>query len=435
MSTEAPVREIDRTESPHRWWRWVVALVAVLALAAVQTIRQQGVHSWNSVWAEDGTVFFQGTRSLGSLFHTYSGYLELVPRLLGWGANLVPLDQVSRYIAAVAAIVTALCGLAVYGLSGALVRSQWLRVLLGVSVGLLPAALYENLNSITNVIWPLLFACFWALLVVPTSRRRAIAAAVVCVLAALSSVLALLYLPVTARLAWKRRDVDSRIVLGSFVAASVVQGLFVVTASDSSPKSTTHAGDLLPIYSVRVLGSGALGEDWLERAWRHLGYGVGALAAVVVVLAVTVLLVRTGGTRRCLGALAIAQSVVMFVVPVALRGSDGFDLLPHHFVPTGARFATLSLWLLISGIAILLTGARLPAAVRTACIALLVVQFAVVAVHDLQGTNSRSGGPAWSDAVAAARAACRGRAPGAPVALGISPPGWQVHLTCDRVDG
>jgi len=410
-------------------------VVAVLLLAAAQPFRQRGVHAWNTVWAEDGGVFFQGTRSLGSLFHTYSGYLELVPRLLAWIVNRVPLDQVSRAITITAALTTALCGLAVYAFSGTLVRSQWLRVVLGVSVAVLPAALYENLNSITNVIWPLLFANFWALLAAPTNRRRSVLGATVCALSALSSVLALLYLPVTALLAWKRRDRESRLVFAAFFVAAAVQGLFVLTAHDQSPKGTTHAADLLPIYSVRVLGSGFLGEDWLGHAWNHLGYGVGVIATGAAVIGVGLLLWRTSGTRRCLGAIAIGQSVFTYAIAIALRGSDGFKLIPDNFVPTGARFATLALWLLLSGVAILLTGARLPTVVRQVGIVLFVAWFAVLAVHDFRGVNGRSDGPSWAAGVAAARAACRDAPPGRVVEVPISPVGWSVHLSCRRVEG
>ena len=418
----------------HRAARWGFAVAAVLVLAAAQPFRQRGVHAWNTVWAEDGAVFFQGTRSLGSLFHTYSGYLELLPRLLGWIVNRFPLDQVSRAITVTAALTTALCGVAVYAFSGSLVRSYWLRVLLGVSVAVLPAALYENLNSITNVIWPLLFANFWALLAVPANRRRAVIAAAVCVLSALSSVLALLYLPAAALLAWKRRDRESRIVLASFVIAAAVQGLFVLTAHDQSPKGTTHAADLLPIYSVRVLGSGFLGEDWLGHAWNRLGYGVGVIAAGAAVVGVGLLLWRTSGARRCLGALAIGQSLFTYAIAIALRGSDGFTLIPDNFVPTGARFATLALWLLLSGVAILLTGSAMSEVLRRVCIGALVAWFAVLAVHDFRGANSRSDGPSWAAGAAAAAAACRGASRRQVVEVPISPPGWTVRLTCGRLE-
>jgi hypothetical protein len=422
----------EETPRYPAWARWLLAVAAVLTLVTLQAFRQRGVHSWNTIWAEDGAIFYQGTRSLGSLFHTYSGYFELLPRLLGWIVNRFPLDQVSRAITGTAALATALCGLAVYTFSGSLVRSQWLRVVLGVSVAVLPAALYENLNSITNVIWPLLFANFWALLAAPTNRRRAVLGATVCVLSALSSVLALLYLPATGLLAWKRRDRESRIVFAAFLVAAVVQGLFVLTASDQSPKGTTHAADLLPIYSVRVLGSGFLGEDWLGHAWNRLGYGVGVIAAGAAVIGVGLLLWRTSGTRRCLGALAIGQSLFTYAIAIALRGSDGFKLIPENFVPTGARFATLALWLLLSGVAILLTGAELPRIVRQVGVILFVAWFAVLAVHDFRGVNSRSDGPSWAAGAAAAQAACRGAPPGKVVEVPISPPGWSIRLSCSR---
>jgi hypothetical protein len=432
-TVEEPQAARPGARSRSRATTWALAVAALLVLAAAQVLRQRGLRSWNTVWAEDGAVFFQGGNHFSSMVHTYSGYLELVPRLLGALVNVVPLDQVARAITATSAVVTAMAALAIYSLNGALVESRALRAVLALSVPLLPSVLYENLNSITNVIWPLLFVNFWALLVVPSTRRRAWAWGAVCAMSALSSVLALLYLPLAALFAWKRRDAPSRIVLGAFGAGLLVQMAFVVTASDSSPHAATHPADLLPLYSVRVLGSGLLGEQGLARAWNHFGYGVGALGTVVVGAIVAVLIMRTSGTRRCLGALTIAYSVVMYVVPVNLRGSTSVELLDHNYVATGARFAALSLWLLLSGIAILLSGTRLPVVVRQVCVVVFVAQFAVLAVVDFRADNGRSLGPAWSDAVAAAEAACARKPATAVVEVPIAPPGWEVRLACERV--
>lgn len=431
-------RDAPPSPAPDPWTHTRAARVfgcvgAIAVLSALQLVRQQGAHPWNTVWAEDGTIFFQGGNRLSSLWHTYAGYLEFVPRVIGLGANLIPLSQVSRYLTAVSAVITSLCALVVYVLSGALVPSRALRAVLAVAVPALPAALYENLNSATNAIWVLLFVNFWALLVVPRTRGRVVLCATVCFLSAVSSVLALLYFPLAALLALKRRDVPSRIVLATFGAGLIIQTLFVVTSSDHSPHATTHAADLLPLYSVRVLGSGLLGERLLDNAWDGLGYGIGVVGGVVIVTIVGLLLARNAGTHLCLGCLTIAYSVGMYICAVGLRGSDAFALAAHTYVPTGARFVTLSLWLLLSGIAILLSGARASPTTKNVCIAVLVLHFVVVASLSFRGVNGRSGGPPWSDSSTAAQVACEGKSPETIVSLPISPPGWSIELSCDRV--
>src|SRR5690242_12082842 len=74
--------------------RWVVPLVqvAVVALgAAVLLARVSGRPAWQSVYAEDPGIYLPA--ALAHPWHllaSYGGYLQLVPRLIGQVAALVP---------------------------------------------------------------------------------------------------------------------------------------------------------------------------------------------------------------------------------------------------------------------------------------------------------------------------------------------------------
>src|SRR6478735_4340866 len=120
----------------------VAASVAVLTIA--QLFRQTGVHSWDTVWAEDGKYFFNGTNSVGDLFHQQAGYLQLTGRLFGLGAHIVPIDDVAIFYAVGGAALTSLMAAAVWYFSEHLVTSRLLRAVLALQVVLLPTMLLEQ---------------------------------------------------------------------------------------------------------------------------------------------------------------------------------------------------------------------------------------------------------------------------------------------------
>jgi hypothetical protein len=279
----------------------------------------------------------------------------------------------------------------------------------------------------------LLFACWWALVVAPSTQWRAIGSAAIALVAVLSSVLALLYLPMAALLAWKRPGFKSRAVLATFAAGAVVQGLFVLTADDPEGKHTTHAGDLVSIYGVRVLGSGLFGDSLVKTAWLDHGELVAIVGALVVIPVVVWLVLQNRGMHRCLGAVTVAYSVAMFVFAVARRGSTGFEVIEHRWNSNGGRFVALSLWLLLSGLAILISGARVSATAKRIMVVLFVAQFAVVGVGNYRASNGRSPGPAWNVQVAGVTTWCERQRPQTLTAIPITPRGWFAVLRCDRV--
>jgi len=174
------------------------ALVAASDVTTDALFRQTGVHSWDTVWAEDGKYFFNGTNSVGDLFHQYAGYLQLTGRSFGLGAHLVPIDDVAIFYAVGGAALTSLMAAAVWYFSEQLVMSRVLRVVLALQVVVLPAMLLEQVANGVNAMWAVLYAGWWALVYRPRHTVGVVGASLVAALAVCSSSLALVFVPLAA---------------------------------------------------------------------------------------------------------------------------------------------------------------------------------------------------------------------------------------------
>jgi hypothetical protein len=176
------------------------------------------------------------------------------------------------------------------------------------------------------------------------------------------------------------------------------------------------------------------GDSLVKTLWNDHGYVVVYLAVLVVVPLVAFLIIRATGVHRCLGGLTVAYSVAIFLFAVARRGSNGFRLVDGAWNGNGGRFVALSLWLLLSGIVVLVSGLSVSVRVSQLLVAVLVAQFAIVAVGNYRATNGRSHGPAWNEQVASVTNWCRTH-PEQGAAIPITPPGWYAKLSCHRVLG
>ena len=166
----------------------LVQVAAIAVGALVMLARVGGRPVWKSAYAEDPGIYLPGALAHPwQLLQSYGGYLQLVPRLIGQVAALLPIRHASVAFAIGGALVASGCGLFAYHASAGHVSSRWLRVLLGLSVVLLPVAQLEIADNGVNTIWYLLVALFWAALWRPRTRAGAAAAAVVAFAAAASS--------------------------------------------------------------------------------------------------------------------------------------------------------------------------------------------------------------------------------------------------------
>ncbi len=407
-----------------------VATVLVLACTALQLLYQDGARSWDTIYAEDGLVFFVEAQGYGiaSIFRPYAGYGHLGPRILALPTRWVPLEHLAQYLALAGALTTSLAALAVYALTRGVISSLVLRVVLAASVALLPVMAFENLANITNVIWPLTFACFWALVREPRTRADILLGGAVAFIGAASAGLTLLLLPLAAWALWTRRTRAQAVVVGAFAAAALFQVVMWVSDSGSGPQGDSSPG-LLRLFATRVLASTAIGDNWAGSLFEQSNYSVLLPISVMVSCVVVALFVFAPASARWLGGIAVIYAAVMFFFPLVVRGSLALALLDHVWNSNGARYAGLSILLLLSGIFIMVDAARFSESVRRAAVGGLALLFVAQVVFAFPALNPRSAGPEWRPELVAGARRCRATA-ARIVVIPITPSGWSLFVPC-----
>ena len=170
--------------SGPRWRSILFSVVFVAAATVASLLRQSGVSAVNSIWAEDGQVFYQAVfhqSYLGALFTQDNGYLDLVPRVLIGVLGHVPVAYAAETFALVGAVGSSLVALAVYYATAGHVPSRALRLCMAIPTAVLIAGQLEVGNSIVNLQWYLIYAFFWMLLWSPrTVGAKVVAALLLC---------------------------------------------------------------------------------------------------------------------------------------------------------------------------------------------------------------------------------------------------------------
>lgn len=342
----APAESPDRRAGLPRWG--VVFLqVAVVALGAlVMLARVGGRPVWDSVYAEDPGVYLPW--AIGHPWHlleSYAGYLQLVPRLVGQFAALLPIRDASVAFALGGALVAAGCALFTYHASAGQVSSRWLRALLGLSVLLLPVAQLEIADTGVNAIWYLLAALFWAALWRPPSRAGASVAAVVAFAAAASTSVAFVFAPffVARALVVPRRIREHAATVG-WALGCLLQVLVIVASHQS--RLSVHDPRNAVLFYLRYDLLPALG--W-HLSW-HLRDAVGATAASLLVGGLIGAVLIAGlatRDRRCrvFVITAVGTGVVLTGITSVLAWGGKGQLLTVA-VEHGARYSTVPILLL-----------------------------------------------------------------------------------------
>lgn len=410
-------------------------LVGAVALTAAQVLRVRGAGAWRTVWAEDGTIFYRDAlkHGLGSLAEPAYGYLQTLPRLLALPATWFPMGDVALYNAVVASVCFVVAGILVYRFSEFAIPSHVLRATLVLVVCLHPVAVVELQNSITNVIWPLTFACFWAVIAPGETRFNRVAAPIVTFVAAVSQVLVVLFAPIAAVVAWRRRDRHSFVVLGALSVALLLQAVTIATTA-TGERAESDVLDLPQLYAVRVVGTALLGHHALAAAWNELGPVVAAVFALVLVVGVVVLVLRAPRRARFWGLLAVGVSLVTFGVAMFWRGTTFAHLVEGDLTFEYSRFADLGVMLLLGGVFVLIANARWSETTKRVVIGVVALHAVLLIVLPPRYNTARSRGPVWAHGVADARVTCRGQPDNAIVSIAVPPAAtWIVELRCDDV--
>ena len=329
-----------------RWAFLLVQVVVVAVGAVVMLARIGGRPAWQNVYAEDPGIYLpQALAHPWHLLASYGGYLQLVPRVIGQIAALVPIRDASAVFAVSGALVASACALFAYHASAGQVSSRWLRALIGLSVLLLPVAQLEIADNGVNSIWYLLVALFWAALWRPRTRTGAAIAAVVAFAAAASTSLALLFAPLfVARAIVVPRRLREHAATAGWALGCLLQVLEIVTSHVS--RLTPHNPlDAVLYYAHEVLLP-ALG--W-HLSW-HLRELLGLTGATVLmggVIAVVLATVVATQDRRCkvFVVTAVATGLLFTAFTSAFAwGGPGQRLTVR--MEHGARYSTVPILLL-----------------------------------------------------------------------------------------
>jgi hypothetical protein len=447
-------------------------------LAAVALVRQAGVPATQTLWAEDGLIFYSQALAHSfwrTLITAYNGYDQLVPRLVIQLAKVAPIADVSTVVALSGAGGLAALGCLVFHMARGHIASPALRGLLVAAMVALPLANVEMLNNLVNLPWWLFFAAFWALLWRPETTAGRVTAGLICCLAAASEPLVGVFVALAAFRVWalprlKEQASTVGLAIGLVYQAAVVLGNHGENAFPKAGLSGLPAD-----FALRVgLGwlGGMRGTDAVVRWDRSIAEVLGALLFAAIVVVGFKL-----GSRQ-VRAFTIATAVmapVCFAVPVWLRGAGPFMQLAATSVGYGGRYAATSILMLVSAILVLAghlssdrhrrapvqapapapapaaapahfpdralpivswrgaagsssssaAGSRARLAFVVCCVLLLPAW-----VADFRDANGRADGPTWQSQLSVAVATCRTATRARVVDVAIDPPRWMVYLPC-----
>jgi hypothetical protein len=365
-------------------------------------VRIGGRPAWDSVYAEDPALYLPSALAHPwHLLQSYAGYLQLVPRLIAQIAALVPIRHAGAALAAGGALVASGCALFAYHASSGHVRSRWLRVLVGLSVLLLPVAQLEIADNGVNSIWYLLVALFWAALWRPRSRAGAATAAVIGFAAAASTSLGLVFAPLFAARAVvvPRRAREHAVTIGWALGCLLQVG--VILASHQSRFSPRDPLNAVRYYTREVL----LPAFGWHLSW-HLRHAAGltgatVIAGLVIVVVLAAIVATQAGRARVFVIFAVGTGLV-FTLITSLLAWGGPGQLLTVAVEHGARYSTLPILLLDAALIVAADAVRWwPRPRAVVAVAALVAVLAAGWVTDFRYPVRRFSGPSSSWALTA----------------------------------
>jgi hypothetical protein len=398
----------------------IVAFFVGLA-TALQLVRQAAVSAWDTIWAEDGSIFLSDALNrsfLGTLAEPYGGYIHVPARLVAALASALPVAHAAFVFSLATSLIVSLVAAFVYFASASVITSASLRVALSGLVVLLPAAGSELLGNVTNLHFHLMFGCFWAFIWRSESTGALVSRSALTVTTALADPLAAIYLPLAFHNAVARRTRVGLVVPIAFICALAAQAVAIVS-SGSGPERLTRfdKADVLPLFALRVTGS----------------LLVGALAAVASLLVLGTL--HVDRDRRIFVGVCSGYAVLLFSVYLFGRGSAGMrpgsDPATWHLA--GARF-TLAPILFLSAALLVLADGEVRRPVWRSLRGRVIVLVAVLLISNFSLRSERSLGPRWQPELADAQHRCT-LAPleRARVLVAPAPFNFYVSSTCDRI--
>jgi hypothetical protein len=437
--------------------------IAVLG-AGVQLLRMWDSRPLDSIWSEDGGIWLSDALNRGFLHNfttSYNGYLQGLSRLVAEPVSWLPVDWYAPAMAIIGALIVSGCALFVWRASAPHIRNPYLRASLTVLVLLLPVVGTESVANVTNSIWSLLFACFFALLWRPQNLATAVGAAILVLVAALTNIAVVFFLPLWLMRLVAARDRRDLVIVAAFAIGLAIQlgfssGDFGLRGeagdqvrTSSAPACDPFSSDpcwdweLVPAYAQRIAGGAIGGQQINGELWKAVGpplpvvLGLGLIALVALAL-------RERRTR-ILVPLTIGTSIAMFLVAGWQRWGAGgiFFYWPEGDFTGGSHYLITPTLLLLTAIIL-----QLDAVIRkrpdepvgpvrrkalVAAVVVFILATALVGFH--VGDRRIRGSVPWSDEVAQAHTVC-GQPDSPPYVLVPTDrlfTDFPVQVPCDRL--
>jgi hypothetical protein len=278
--------------------------------------------------------------------------------------------------------------------------------MLGVATLALPVGILEIANNGVNTPWYLLFATFWALLWRPRSWGGMAVAAIVCLAATASTVMAALYAPLALARVIALPRVREHAATAGWLAGCALQVPAVLgSRSQLSHVATLHQAVGFYAHDVILPAAG-----W-HLAWhlRTLGNGWGVAIPAAVIAAGAAWAIVTGGTRVRFFVLTTLGLGFVLAVSGALTRWWVTTIPVSPLWEPGSRYTAVPI-LLLDAAAVVAVDAyvrRRGMPVRT--VTVIVALGAVLAfgwVSDFRYLTVRSKGRPWPQIVANASHSC-----------------------------
>jgi hypothetical protein len=431
VSSEWLLGPVDtyRYSRRHAW-----GYVGLLLLGTMVLLFRLPLPAWNTLWAEDGSIFvsraLQGN-PIGSLFEPYAGYMHAVPRLASLLAvSTMPLEYVPVTLTIIACAISSTVAAMVVLLLRSRIPELFPRLVVWAGIVTLPIADAEVNGSIANSHWYLLAGLFVVL--VTRHRHAAVIAlsAILACLAILSDPLSAIFLPlVIVRLVATRSRRDLWIpvvyVLSLAVQLHVALGTHLNTAGDQPT-----AGRLLRATGYRVFLWALAGQSWSAALYAEIGSAVLVIAALLVAVPILWTTFR-GRQLGGLGAASAAWAVVFFVIAVWIRWLPLYD--PAVTTNAGAsRYSVVPITLILIGLVAATIAWKNSRTNRVAGVAPLLILTALIlaiAVPNFSDSG-RSTTENWPTELSKTHTRCLLLPANQTVKVGISPAGWSLKARC-----
>lgn len=406
-------------------WVAVTVIASVLHFARLPSI------AYDTMYAEDGGTFVQGTFTGDHWLTPYAGYMHAIPRMIASAVtSWLPISWWAWGVGIGAALtVGAISGLA-------FVVSRQLGATVPVSIAaaafpvLVPVAGIESLANISNLHSFMPYGIVFALLAVPRHWLARVGLAVATAAMVATEIQALLLAPLAAVLLWRSPRMRWPAVLGYALGAATQVIAYFTSARDVS------VGETPPIAVVRgflfdvVLGS-VMGRTGIaQRIVVDVGWWV-PLAMLVVWLLIFTYVLRHHRARLALAWYLVAAAAASWAMSQTLNNFAAVDFIdgPFKLVRWGTLPALLycGTVLIVAGTLIEQTSGRWRTLVHGALAALLAIQ-----VISFQVPSDRTG-VFWSTEIDRAAQVCTKPVAHDTVTIPILPGDWATELPCEAV--